>query len=90
MKNKVSDLNNHLFAQLEKLGDEMDKETMELEISRAKAMTGLAGQIIDSYRVSVEVIKLAEKQGYSIAQTEAGKLFISAPKTDQSPVTNHQ
>ena len=48
MRNKVSDLNNFLFAQLERLDDELLKgEELDAEISRAKAMTEIAGQIIN-------------------------------------------
>ena len=47
MKNTLGDLNNHLFAQLERLGEEdLKDEDLQKEISRAKAITGLASQII--------------------------------------------
>lgn len=43
----MTDLNDHLFAQLERLGDEdMDAEAIEVEIKRAKAMSGIAQQAI--------------------------------------------
>lgn len=49
MRNTLGDLNNHLFMQLERLGDE-DLVGVELEdeINRAKAMSSIATKIIEN------------------------------------------
>ncbi len=47
MKNTLSDLNDHLFAQLERLGNEsMSTEQMAIELERAKSITQVANQIV--------------------------------------------
>lgn len=62
MKNTLQDLNNHLFAQLERLGDEdLTDEKLSTEINRAKALVDVAGKIIDNANISVEVAKLVGK-----------------------------
>ncbi len=47
MRNTLGDLNNHLFAQLERLGEEdLKGDQLQEEINRARAVTGLASQVI--------------------------------------------
>ena len=49
MKNKLSDLNNHLFAQLERLSDEdLKGEALIKEIERSKAITNVAKEVISN------------------------------------------
>jgi hypothetical protein len=47
MRNKLMDLNNHLFEQLERLNDdELAPEELEKEIKRSKAISNVAKNII--------------------------------------------
>lgn len=46
-RNTLSDLNNHLFEQLERLNDEeLTEDQLEKEIKRSNAMTDVAQNII--------------------------------------------
>ncbi|TXK52361.1 hypothetical protein FVR03_01205 [Pontibacter qinzhouensis] len=58
-KNKLSDLNNHLFAQLERLNDDdLTADQVEKEIGRAKAISSIASQVIHSSKVTLEAMRL--------------------------------
>jgi len=49
MKNTLTDLNNHLFAQIERLGDEdIIGEQLDEEIKRSKAIAVISSQIISN------------------------------------------
>lgn len=69
MKNTLGDLNNHLFAQLERLGDEeIQGEKLIEEIDRAKAITTIANQIISNGNLVLQAEKFkAETLGKSKA-----------------------
>lgn len=59
MKNKLIDLNDHLFVQLERLGEEgLDAQELEQEIARSKAMTGVAEKIIDNASLALQAEKV--------------------------------
>lgn len=61
MKNTLGDLNNHLFAQLERLSDEeLTGDKLAEEISRAKAVTSIASQIIANGSLVLEAKKLVD------------------------------
>jgi hypothetical protein len=63
MKNKLIDLNNHLFAQLERLGEEkLEGEKLTTEIERSKAITSIAKEVISNARLALDAqVALADK-----------------------------
>lgn len=64
MKNKLSDLNNHLFAQLERLGDEdLDAEKIAQEAERAKAIIGLSDMIIANANIQLKAVDIIARHG---------------------------
>jgi hypothetical protein len=73
MKNTLGDLNNHLFAQLERLGEEdLEGEKLAEEINRAKAITAISSQIISNGNLVLQAEKF---------KTETlGKSNVDSPK----------
>lgn len=71
LKNTLGDLNNHLFAQLERLGDEELKgEKLAEEIERAKAVTSIATQVISNGNLVLQAEKFkADTLGRSKVET---------------------
>lgn len=63
-KNKMTDLNNHLFLQLERLNDEeLNGEKLQEEIHRAKAITCISKEIVSSAKLQLEVVRLISESG---------------------------
>ncbi len=61
MKNTLVDLNNHLFAEMERLSDEnLTGEALDSEISRAKALTGVSSQIIQNGKLVLDAIRFQD------------------------------
>ncbi|MCL1812249.1 MAG: hypothetical protein FWG29_01865 [Treponema sp.] len=61
MKNKLTDLHNHLFEQLEFLGDrDIKGEALTEEIRRADTMCKVAGQIIANGNLALNAIKTSD------------------------------
>lgn len=57
-KNKMNDLRDHLFAQLERLSDDdLTPEQLEQELKKSEAIKEVASQIINSAKVEVDFLK---------------------------------
>lgn len=64
MKNKLADLNDHLFAQLERLAnEELTPEQIKREADRGKAIVAVADQIVKNASLQVQVAKLVSEKG---------------------------
>lgn len=64
LPNKLADLNNHLFEQLERLNDEgLSKEELKIEVSRSKAIASVATAIIGSGTLMLQAKKYQDEFG---------------------------
>ena len=79
MKNKMIDLHNALFAELEALQDEdsftgedgkVDQSKVELAIRRADAVSNVAGKIMEIQRLQLDAVRIAVKSGMSVSMPE--------------------
>ncbi|ADU27937.1 hypothetical protein [Ethanoligenens harbinense] len=62
MKNKLVDLNNHLFAELERLSEEdLKGEKLTEEINRSKAVADIASKIIANGALALKSKLATEK-----------------------------
>lgn len=58
MKNKLTDLNNHLFAQLERLSDEeLTDDQLKKEVERSRAISSISKDIVSNGRLALDVQK---------------------------------
>lgn len=63
MKNNLTDLNNHLFAQLERLGDEeLNDEQLRTEIGRSEAIVRVSEQIVNNANLVFKARQAAEER----------------------------
>lgn len=64
MKNKLTHLNDHLFAQMERLSDEdISTEQLQNEVGRAEAIVRVSDQIIKNASLSLKAAQLRVTHG---------------------------
>lgn len=62
MKNSLNDLNNHLFAALERLNDESLKgDDLTSEVSRSTAIVGVAESILHNADTQLRAVKILNR-----------------------------
>lgn len=68
MDNNLNSLNNYLFEELERLNDDEElksEETLDKELKRSKAITGIATAIVNNARLVLDAKKYADELGIS-------------------------
>lgn len=74
MKNTLSDLNNYLFEQLERLNDdELTDEQMERELKKTDSIVRISERIIENGELAFKTMKHMDDYGYN-----AGKRNVPA------------
>lgn len=64
MKNKLSDLNDHLFAQLERLSEEgISAEQIEQEAKRGEALVAVSEQILKNADLTFKAATFVAQHG---------------------------
>jgi hypothetical protein len=80
MKNKIADLNNHLFAALERLGDEdLVQEEIAEEHRRAMAIVAIAEKVIEVARLRIDTVIAVKEHGLDAGAS--AYLELPAPST---------
>ncbi len=57
----LTDLNNRLFEQLDRISGDLTREQLQDECNRAKVVMGISKEIIDNKRLMLEITKHADE-----------------------------
>lgn len=67
MANKLSDLTDHLFAQLDRLANEnLTADQLALEVQRSEAMVDLSGQVTGAAALQLKAAALYAEHGNKV------------------------
>lgn len=74
MKNKLTDLNNSLFEQLERLNDDdLKGEKLNEQVEKTKQITKIAQTIINNNKLILDSVKTFSDAGYMVKGQNAMK-----------------
>lgn len=80
MKNKLSDLNDILFAQLERLtSDDLPTDQIEQEVSRTQSVVQIADRIVHTARLQLDGARFVAEHGGKVGQLPATMALPAAP-----------
>lgn len=81
MKNKLIDLNNYLFEQIEKLNDDdLTQEQLSQQISKAETISKISKTIIETAQLQLDAIKVAADNG--VVKPNAFHLLLGVDKNE--------
>lgn len=76
MKRSLADLNEYLFDELDKItNDDLEGDELKREIERAGAVASVAGTIVNSAKVQLSAIRVADELG--MKQSESMPLLLT-------------
>ena len=78
MKNTLTDLNNYLFEQLERLNDDgLTEEQLERELRKTDATTKIAEKIIANGELAFKTMKHMDGYGYNVKDRHMPKMLTA-------------
>ena len=78
MKNTLTDLNNYLFEQLERLNDDgLTEEQLERELRKTDATTKIAEKIIANGELAFKTMKHMDDYGYNVKDRHMPKMLTT-------------
>lgn len=82
-KNKLVDLNDHLFAELERLGDEdLKGDELKEELDRAKALSDVSEKIINNASLMLKAIH--EQNEYGTVSRDVPKMLLGVTQNEKN------
>lgn len=76
MQNKLTDLNNYLFEQIELLNDDdLTGEALEKQIKKSKAISELSGKIIQNASIQLKAIAIMDDLDFAATRGKAAELI---------------